>query len=832
MFNILVATYRWLLVHCKEIFMSLILDIAQKNWMPNRYTDRRYMIKPRKVTNSLGIINFIRLPDGSFKLPEGRWVVYSFGVTASYLLNVIDDQIGWTHDPWVRLTDIINKNNSDIVVVTNTGVVLNRDFISFRVLPNNTILMGVLVNEHTTELAKGDLYVRSYTNTSASGSIEVVSSTVDTVEKGLLLTYQFNSRRKNNPSVLVNINNRTYAKIPKLELFDVVEVVDDKYVKEVVVLPLTSLHIYTNKVENARRYLVSYDTIDKTIMNYVDDVDFYLLNRTNNKVCFCPYFKSDDIDQVTHQTFSIDVDLVDSLLNNNLNVKPNSKYDIDLVLHIKRTSNQLLGNEANRLNWLYSLPYNKIISLLKGVVYGMEEWTASSIEQSGTGWMLRRDGWNEEHCLIALGQEALEMNLAYPCLDGNTLIELPPLYNSNSCIYYYKQGVMVGKENHYLGLTHSNTIDHDLVECVSGVYSNVFGVVNTTFMVNGSYRLYKGDLVSGQWTPAIINIDYEIVDGLVISNANELLLISDYSHYYADIQITQTDFIIPFKVNYLVNNVIVEGDYVPYRYDLTIWLNGRLLVANLDYVFKDKKIHLYNKNYFVRENKLSIRMTGLVDGNLIENVESGFIVNGQGLGEGYYNQWLTGCYTLAVDGLFKGVITKELVTNVVNQSMLDSENGKPYQIRRGYIPLKRFTNVDSLDFIVNDKLKRKYYETYMESVYPKVIANTNMINNKYELVSPFMNTILLAIASNLFNIDVNRIYDKQYLDNVLLPYKELLDCDFGYKSNVYDERYITIVASRSNEMSYLNKDMYMCVTEIIKWYMNERIDLGYIGIGE
>ena len=49
--------------------MSLILDIAQKNWMPSRYTDRRYMIKPRKVTNSLGIINFIRLPDGSFKLP-------------------------------------------------------------------------------------------------------------------------------------------------------------------------------------------------------------------------------------------------------------------------------------------------------------------------------------------------------------------------------------------------------------------------------------------------------------------------------------------------------------------------------------------------------------------------------------------------------------------------------------------------------------------------------------------------------------------------------------------------------------------------------------------
>ena len=178
--------------------------------------------------------------------------------------------------------------------------------------------------------------------------------------------------------------------------------VDDKYVKEVVVLPLTSLHIYTNKVENARRYLVSYDTIDKTIMNYVDDVDFYLLNRTNNKVCFCPYFKSDDIDQVTHQSFSIDVDLVDSLLNNNLNVKPNSKYDIDLVLHVKRTSNQLLGNESNRLNWLYSLPYNKIISLLKGVVYGMEEWTASSIEQSGTGWMLRRDGWNEEHCLMAL----------------------------------------------------------------------------------------------------------------------------------------------------------------------------------------------------------------------------------------------------------------------------------------------------------------------------------------------------------------------------------------------------------------------------------------------
>lgn len=157
----------------------------------------------------------------------------------------------------------------------------------------------------------------------------------------------------------------------------------DSTFRERLFFPLRSIPGFVSKKDpRTNKYLLvaptNYGKID-----YCDDLDFYLVYRTASGVkgVMLDRFKQNTVRQVTHNAWSVREDVVLTLSKQHSFLKNVDLLEIMVVIRNGGMQHGL-GFQKNRIEDLYHLKYDEIISAMADVNSNLDIWQAAELENS------------------------------------------------------------------------------------------------------------------------------------------------------------------------------------------------------------------------------------------------------------------------------------------------------------------------------------------------------------------------------------------------------------------------------------------------------------------
>lgn len=635
------------------------------------------------------------------------------------------------------------------------------------------------------------------------------------------------------------------------------EFVFDASMVETLQFPIAGADTFDSILDSVRKYLL-HRPVDKIEeIQFKDDLEIYLTRpmptgRYEGRLYYQNTRRA--VRMVTHQDWSIPVPFVMSFIDDDAGFGNASQWTVQVYTRQSGFARPLI-NEDNRIRELYHLAPDIRRRAMLGIESTLEFWRADNLEASMySDIMGRRSGvFTAAEVTQAYGYNAIskltaDSPLATTSELGQKIVTLPAGLQRDATIFEYDANGLLLQYNQIYGATHFSCRDTlaSFVEGrvgIGGVHlSTNFGTA--PYVLNPDYdyffmkvQIWNGT-ITGEWEQADLQTDYVIVNGVVHWNLDDkswLCVIRNNHHFLAyDIELDATDGLMIFSVqseeasDYEPANRV---EAVPYG-KLDLWLNGRSLIENIDYVVRWPQVVICNKEFIVAAptQKVTIRCTGLpevdADGKFVRQLplDYGFVKYGQLSRNNRYNVREDKVQRIVVRGAVKQPGDVSYPEDGPGMNVAAINNGDPYAIEEVIVPIGLFTANGTYAARSASLAKDRRIEDYMSQyIHDPVEQNANPIPERYDLFSPFIAKIIRDLQHGFLvikNEDV--LLSNAQVKEILKDYMYLLDYDPTRLG--LDDNYVSIHPHDSYAVQTLGVYEYYLVEKAVQLWSQGKVD--------
>ena len=837
-----------------------LLEHAEKHVWCTPEQDFQVIFSPAKISPRNGARNKLEILWVDVPLPtKTDWYhVYQIG-------EISPEQLGLSpvYNQWVSLQLHCNSQWVMLDLYVKSGLQLPRFEAYILRTRDGNVILAVKEQPTIADLGVNDIYLRFYSNAFFSrlagnpdnDGLEVQGTRIATSDQQFAFQKKFRDSklRKGHTYAFVN-GYRVQALNPTtVKVGDIVEFVWDSSIKQVVELPVVDLPNFLSTFDSKEKYLLHYPGGIGQTIEYRDDIDLFLIQRTNENIFKGVYYHKnveDAVRMVTHRDYSIPVQYVRGYANEIPGWGDPSKLTVQI--HIRESGYyRPLVNEAHRIKELYKLPEADLVKALVGIDATVSVWQAAELETSKYPAIMRaKQGTiTREMVQDAYGYNAISKLLAdTPTLipAGSTFVDLAYGLQNNSTIYEYNAaGTLLNWHVHtggrYYAIRDTNC---RMIEGIVGKGGNLlttdYAKANTTLNREVNYRFYKRPLNSGvpygEWQDVTGTADYTVSDGVAHWNIDQTkwytAVKNDANFMAYDLNLDYRDGILRFTVN--VDEIRSDGNIYPDKAEipfakLDLWLNGKALIKGLDYFVAWPEHCLINKEYLVPglAQRISIRGYGFCKPDMTteDAEEFGFVDHGLLSKNKRFDICDDKVMRYVVDGAVYDRSILHFSETDTGVRVNGFRNGAPYQISDIIVPMQGLTDKSTYDMRQESQVIDKEISDYLTLKMPEVPElNPNPIPRLYAVFSPFASKVMWDLKQGLIRTDdIQGQYSDMLVREMLVDHEWLLAYEPTYKS--LDLDYVSIHPHNLYTEVTLDVYQYRFLLRAIRLYLNDKVDI-------
>lgn len=863
--------------------MNRLVQHAISTVWCNPSQDKQYVIKPAPLQSTRGWINTASVMKRNLELPTrgARYFLFQIGQLNPAFLGLLarSNSLG---DVWVQVSECCTQQKCIIDIYNETGMLLPKHEVYYTFTVENNLIVAIKENKNFhIRFGHEAIYLRFYSNAyfqslrsdREANTINIAGTTVETVDDILTWQNRHTAYSSSNGHCFVYINGYLKNAITLLntKIGDCVELVYDSSIKTIVEFTVPGMPEFLSDLDNLRKYLLHYELPNDLQIDYFDDIDFYVIDRyVDSQYRGLYYHRNSEkaVRMITHRDYAVPVSYIAyyarDLARFHTEV-PAAFTGLKILLFIRNSGyERALDDEANRIKELYKLPDRLLQNALIGTNAVVPCWAASALEISGYTRLMRSNLIDITMPLIksAYGYNALSNILGQTpskiFMDsGRPACRLPYGLQNGSTAYEYDQdGVLLGIAHHIAGEVHTALYDNTrLIEVITGIGdytpSVAFGRDNVTLPVNADYRIYKchrdGSLLTGPWVDITNSTDYLIINNCVVLKSNEssYIMVRDDSKFLAyELIVAPTDGNIRFTLsemeqrNGLLGESLLPAEFINETLpvpmgELTLFLNGRSLIENLDYFYIFPEVVITNKKYLTENpnsqyQKVTVRYTNFYDDDpIIKNaIDIGFIEYGFLSNNNRFDIRDDRVLRIIVDGRLyhrSDLLFSEEHSGVsINTAM----NGRPYSITDIVVPLRDYMNETMplrkeairRDSVISSYLSRQMPQPNRSGLTP--------IAERYPVFSPFLSKLVYDIFTEHLNkSQFDTILTDQTVLTICKNYEGWLEFDPTQEEHAIDSRYIIIHPHNHYNAIDLSLGQYRFIQQVNRLYCRGLVEL-------
>lgn len=879
---------------------EFLIDYAIKNVWCDPTRDHQQAFRTIRLTDKRGDMIVTNIHRDTVKLPDStsRWMVYQVGGINANRINI--PTVKWE---WFRVDELCEQRQMLIDVYTDTGIQLNKSECHIFYSHGGGLFVAVKVNSFYCNFEKAEVYIRFYTGRGFEiskrgeyGCVRVFNEQMeDTSHVGLLKMTVDTLKQHHEGAVLCYVNGRYVDEVSLkyIRRNDYVEVFFDPSVYKVIDFDIKDLRVFNSSLDNERKYLIHPLKDGHEWIDYVDDIDVYLIKKVAGRVTGVYYHHSQHkwMRQLTHRDYAIPIEKIRGLFETHSADKTHLN-DVDYPEqnwgHLEELSlrfffrqpgyDRPLVDTAERIHDLYRLNDDDILNCMAGIDSNIEFWKAEYLEKANYPkfmGMLPEDIYVQQYGLedkTSPQKESVEDLVGgifgyHGCskilADTPSLVkkvgehQLAPLayeYWNDATVYEYdNEGLLLGHYHTSVeDMYHVHNENARLIETLSGEpgknYSRSDEENSFTLTRGYNYRICVCTIRRGEpqydWKDVTYDSTLDQYGAWSIDTDNRKkwtwaldakkqlgIVVSDQCFIQETLTLDGRNGLLSFL---LTNNT--TGIHIPLRY-LDIWVNGRSLQPGLDYTVLWPRVVLHCADYLrqdTTEQTVSYRAYGLPDLNFaIEaDTEIGFVEHDRLSRDGKFFFYDTRVVRITVDG--RTVHRDDVVFDEDdNQYKISGvRNGAPYSVKCVTRTLRDVFEDDELAKQQDDE-RNEITSAYLSLKLPQhEYPDVDFTDYQYNVISCFANRILHDLMRGL-NLPpwIEKHYSERDIAEWYDSYTWLLSFDIAQRD--YDKQHIKVIPHWYNDSILLPYYRYTLFRRILKHFLNIEIDLSnYVKVEE
>lgn len=854
---------------------DFIKNHAVQNVWCSPEQDKQIILRIAKITPMNGKPLTHRVMWRKHRLPDNQssWHVFQIGGIHPLLLGLLP-----TKNTWTSFAQACNTQKMICDIYTINGVNIPRFETFYMFNQDRDLIVAIKQNKKINfDFNDSNIFLRVYSNAyfQSNRSDQLVDKVVVQGTRPLttqqILNFQaVYETHKALPGVVNAFVNGYRVKninLLSVNVGDTVEFVYDSSVIKTVDFKIRDLNVFESILDLKRKYLLHYTGQDNQTIDFHDDIDVFLVDTidTNKERGF--YYhrnKGDSFRNVTHRDYAITVPYIEAYLPTigaaaALDGRVFEYMDLTVRLHIRKSGYQRpLVFENSRIKELYKLSDTLIVRAMLNIDSNVDVWKAANLENSFYTKIMRSrySEITNEIVQKAYGYNAISKvigdnpNPTFP-FSGFTNVNVPYGLQQNSTAYEYDQtGNLLGFYHHTLGSNYSCVNSNaKLVEFIPGIGSKQteqnFGLNNVPIPPNDSYRVYacKNLIATGpdnNWQDVTGTDKYIVQNNKVVwadTTFDPYICVrtnNKFLAYNLSLPVSLGQLKFTFTESHLINNTVIPNQiaYVPYG-QLDIFLNGKSLIRDLDYIVNYPEVVITNKEYLINplttEQKLVIRFTDFCDNQLklIPKGDVGFIQHGFLSNNNKFD--------IRDDKVLRIVLNGNLVTRDALEfseehpgvGVLDADNGKPYEIKDIIIHLRGLVAENTYSLRQKSIVIDNIISSYLTLKFPQPQRPApSAIPSRYEIYSPFFNKLIFLLKDNVLDVsDLGNLYSDNQVITKVTPYLPLLNFDPIMEKNAVDGNFVIIHPHMLTTVIDLKFEKYRFMERVAKLYGKNVVSL-------
>lgn len=830
--------------------------------------DLQAIIKPARICPKDGVWNRAKIMWNMYKLPvqRARFYIYQLGQINPYILGIID-----TTEQWVRFDTVCNEENLIVDMYDKYGLMVPRNHAWYMVTADRNVVVAVMQHAKVPiNLHDDSLYVRFYSNAYFNAQRQNSDVTIVSFYNGIPVTtdeiialqntYELLQKK---PGAVVGIVNGMI--VDKIDLYNVsiddhVEILYDASIKKIVKYDISTLDVFESTLDAERKYLLHYNGVGPETIDYLDDIDFYVVKNGlpgRYKGAYYHKNKEKNVRMLTHRDYSVPVSTV---------LAYGQKYgwsdmkECSIVAFIRHGGwNRSLIDENNRIKELYKLSDADIRAAMIGVNSLVDNWKAATLEASPYVKIMRSKSTDvfEKLVLDAYGYNAVAKLLGETpkrfYLESNQKVckVAHGLVDYSTGYEYDATGKLLGWSNQLYGnLFAARFGSAEFLEQLAGLSDHrideVYGEQTTNLAKGVEYRFYTCDIIDGiptnKWVDVTGTGKYSVINNVVTWHTDKnrvLTLVRGDSINYVrlyNLMVQQGVLELSITQQVLRNGAIYDQVMQIPMGTVEVFLNSRKLIRNLDYYIDFPRIVIVNKDYLIKpatkQQEVLVRCQGFCDADfkIRDGEDFGFVSHGMISRDKQFDIRDDKVQRIFVGGLLRHPDSLKFAENGVTPDPYSLDNGKPFIVEDIFVPFREIPTEKTTALQTASKAIDKVVSDYLSLKLPEaVIEQPSVMVRKYPVYSPFMSRLLDDLNSGvLSDVRLKQQYGTQLVTELCKPYEYLLTFDPTTAVNTPNLDFVVI--HPHHLFTEMSVDMYTMkfIHMVNDYYMQNRIDLSQL----
>lgn len=841
--------------------LDYLVNHARKNIWCTPDQDLQVIFRPARITPINGVEDKFRVMWTSYRLPtqDERYHVYQIGQRFPITLGLPD-----IRNQWVLLSDICMNDNLIADLYTTSGIQFPRTQAWLWIGPDKSLLIAVKRNDKIANLNHQPLFIRFYSNAyfnsarrTEDDKIIVKGQVIENETQRIVFQRSYEDHRALVGHAYAFVNGRhTHNVTPtNTKIGDYVEFVYDSTIYRIVELPVKDLAYFDSELDNVRKYLLHYSDELNDIIDYKDDIDFWLIKREESPSRYSGvlYHKNQasSVRMVTHKDYSVPVSTVHQYQEDHPDLW-DSTNEMIIRMHVRKSGyDRPLTHEHHRIKEMYRLEDDAVVNAMLGIDSNVSVWRAEALENSAyCSIMQDLDGViDEAKVQQAYGYNAVTKLTAdtpsfFVTEGGIRFVDVPPGLQRRSTVYEYdSDGLLLGSYYHENQERHvAVNANAYLAEIFAGEggwnQGTVYGKQNQQLDLRANHRFYICPIQAGvateEWEDVTGTDKYFVTEGGIVQWAVDFQYFltavrSDDRHLTYTIPVDSTDGLVRFSVQAeepwfdIVNRRV--ANLPPGRLDL--WLNGHSLIEGLDYFVNWPQVVLTNKKWLNNTTEqITVRAAGFCRPDMSrEPIEDhGFVEYGLLSHNNRFDLRDDKVKRIIVGGALKHRSSLEFSEDHDGVYVGQVTNGTPYALRDIVVPVRGLEG-DPFEYRQRSQDVDQEVSDYLSLMIPEEPRdNPPTIEQRYRVYSPLVSKVIHDLKAGILGGEqIEGHYGDDVIWQLLENYLYLVDYDPTKRG--YDKQFVSVHPHNYDYVVDLNIFQYNFVKRMVKIVLDDKINL-------
>lgn len=847
-----------------------LIDYALKNIWCTPNQDKQAILKPVRLTPKGGSWNSVMIVNDTIKLPKQsvRFHVYQIGQLHPLLLGLFP-----SFRKWKLISENCSEQSMICDVYDESGIQYPRFQTWYMVTKNKNLIVAVQqprINTLPLDFYDAKIYIRVYSNeffnshraSLNNNFVYMGGKYVGNAQDIVNLQNEFITYQSYIGSVYAFVNGYRVKELSPLtvKVGDLAEYVYDSTIKAIYDFKIRDLKTFVSILDQTRKYLLHYPG-QTNVIDYQDDIDIFLIKKEPSGQFKGVYHHKNQemaLRNLTHKDYSVSVDIIEAF--GQYRPEWTDLNDITVRLHIRHSGyDRSLVYVSNRIHELYKLNEDDLVGAMLGIDSNVPVFKAENLENSAYTEIMRAEssclgkdlvqdafGYNSISQILANTPKKTRIESGIKVVDVNY-----GLIPKSTAYEYDNEGILLGFHNHtatsvYIVQNQATDLVEQITNHSSEKLEEYYQQTTVNINPENDYRFYLCGLLNGnpdnRWVDVTGSGQYAINNNVVTWFNDQMttynLVRGDQYNLGYEIELPVTRGLLKFSITSIVNKSGVDTQE-PMKIPmgrLDLFLNGKLMIEDLDYFVHFPDVVICNKEYLINpetENqKITVRFVGHCNEDLEyeKKWDTGFIDHGLLSNNNRFDLRDDKVLSISVGGSLYMREELQYAEEDSGVTVPDVKNGSPYLIRDIIPDISIYVNKPQDELRAQSELIDKEVSDFLTIKIPgPSFPNPNIITDYYRIYSPFFSRVMDDLLNDV--IDDPRI-KQQYSDadvmDILSSYEYLLDFDPTTPANSPDDRYVIIDPYHLNHVVDVNIYQYKFLEKTLRIYCNNKFNLNHV----